>query len=367
MEENKASKNLAGKRKYVKPIHVYGPNGEEILKCPYKNCSKSYSKKERKNMSHHMEIHKKNGTPLQCNNGIYGLINMAEKYIEPEEDKDACVSTILPVQEEEMKEPTMVDLENPITVADWEAVAEKRVGEVKLTCVEWDSLTDSEITETVSYVAFVKAFAKYVKYNGVYVKCTAARLTNLVTDELKNLKDTIGGAKNKVKVVEKLHKVVKEDINKALDIVVEKARVLEGVEGEFRQANYLRESVDIRKQICDNAQLTVQNAMNIGLIEFEKAWEKKADVKIMETVDRTMRVRESYGLPQVGVFDKPLVILSAQDKKEEEELLKSIPKPSMKAIRQLDAILDQLEPKRKLVRKVVAESVTDVPEVELIE
>ena len=330
--------SVCGKREYTKPLHVYGTNGEEILKCPYKGCSKLWPKGQKgwESMSHHVAIHKKKGTPLQSRDGIGGIINMAEKYNE-EENKDDEVSAIPSDQEEKAKEPTVVDLENPITAKDWEARAEKNIMEVRLNCLKWDTIADSEIAESVSYVSLVRTLAKYVKYNGIYVKCTVARLTDLVADELKNFRNTVEGAKNKVKVVEKLHKAVKEDINKALDTIVQKATVLEGVEGQFMEANYLRESADIRKQIRDDAQLTVQGAMNAGLIEFENAWNKKADTKIREVVDNTLRAREQYGLPQMDVFNKPPAVLSAEDKKEEEEAMEAMPQLSKLATRQLEA------------------------------
>lgn len=194
------------------------------------------------------------------------------------------------------------------------------------------------------------------------MKCIAARLSNFVTEEVKKLRDTVERAKNKVKVVEKLHKTVKEDMSKAMNAVVEKAYVLEGVEGQLREANYLRESVDIRKQIEEETETIAKNAVNSAVYERDKNFMVHLDKHVDELVVKRLRTTQHIGLPKLGGLNAQPAIMSAedveQDKKMEDIVQTIISKASKHGLIQLEEAEKKSKSgrKRQMIRKALRET-----------
>ena len=252
-------------------------------------------------MSRHMKGHREKGTPLKCTEEIYGLINMAEKYAKHEEDKDE-VPTVPPAQDEEMKEPTEVNLEDPVTAKDWEAKAGKRLKEIRFACGDWNDFTDAEITEKVSHVTLVRTLCQYITSNAIYVSCVSTRLSNMVADVVNDMKEDVDKAVKKAGEVKKFHKVAREDMTKMTTIVLEKATELEGVGAQLGVANYLRESKDLREKFIKEGQAAVCDALNDGLSEYVKSFEngiiKRANMACIET----LRVTQRIGLPKQVVL-----------------------------------------------------------------
>lgn len=315
----------------IGPIHEYTADGKEVLRCPYRSCTRvdPFTGPGKKAMSVHMKRHREKGTPLQCTDGIYGVIQINEKYAEIEEDKDHEEVRANEAPEEIEAEPAIAE--------EWADQSEKALRKIKLNFVEWDEIPNSEFSEKVPYPMFAKAIMEHANYMHILIKSISSTIVNTIVQKDEKMAEL----KKKLDTLLKSHATTRKDMTAMTNTVLEKATELEGVGAQLNIANYLRESKDLREKFSKEGQDAVYDALNKGMEVYAKCLQnqvvKNARIACIETLRATQRI----GLPKKGGLNDHLALMSKEIIEEDEamdnmsELIVSMAPASAK--RQLEA------------------------------
>ncbi len=332
---------LTGKRKMVaRPIHEYGVDGKEFLRCPYQNCSRidSYTGNGKKAMSKHMKRHGENGHSLKLEGGITTVIQMYDKYVAPEmshvPEGRNIASPHTAFQDGNVEEIPTAEVE------ELKKGASDTLNKLYVTFVEWKVLPDEEFVKTVSYPTFAKAMMSHAMGSGRLIKTSL----ELISRSISTAQSGIEVLKKAVDSFTKVTAEVRGDMTKMTDAVFKQALEVESAAADVKQANYLMKSADVRDNLIREGETIVKNGLSLGLKEFEKQFNKEIDKKVRECVYGSLKSVERIGLPSIeSLASSAAAILSKEMMEEDEKLMAESEKmarfASKLAKRQVDAIL----------------------------
>lgn len=360
--ENKEESSKATTKK-VRPIH---DAINKVLRCPYRDCTKSWSmgKSGEQCMSRHMKlVHRGKGHPLKPQDGIATVIRMHEKYVDPAYAPDSEESKAYSFATED-QDADDIPAEEVERIKDG---ASASLNKLLMNFVGWEAIEDEKFPQEIPYPTFAKAMMKLALKNGIFVKTSLTLLCRSVAAT----ETRLSSMEKTMRDFNKHTSEIRGDMTKMTEEVFKRALDVEEAATDVKQANYLRESFDLRTVIERDASLLVKNGLGLGLKEFESAWTKKTEIMVRNTVHSSLRSVEQTGLPAQGGLSgaAPALMLEEdvmEDRKMNEASDMLASRASKLAKRQLDAATtnsltqDQSPPKKKKIETANSDNICEV-------